>query len=302
MKILIAGGTGLIGSALTRSFIENNDQITLISRKPDTIHQKMNIIPWEVNKISQEIKSTDVVINLAGASIAGTIPFSMRWTARRKSLIKTSRTNAGEMLLKAIQQSSHKPGVLIQASAIGYYGNQGNQPVDETTVYGTDFLADVCRSWEDSTSGVEELGVRRIITRLGLVLSNAGGLLPLLSLPFKLYVGGSLGNGQQSMSWIHIDDVVQAFHHFIKYPNTQGVFNLTAPKPVDNKTFSTIISRTLKRPNWFSVPAGALKLAFGEASTLALEGQEVLPRRLLETGFEFKFNQIDSALNDLFHS
>ncbi len=300
MKFLIAGGTGLIGSALTRSFIKNNDQITLISRTPDKIPSGLIAIPWDVDRISQEIESTDVIINLAGASIAGSSPLSMRWTEKRKSLISSSRIQAGKVILKAIQQSSHKPEVLIQASAIGYYGNQGNQPADENTPHGDDFLAAVCQDWEQSTSGVEELGVRRIITRIGLVLSRDGGLLPQLSLPFKFYLGGPLGKGQQPMSWIHIEDVVQAYFHFIKKRSTQGVYNLTAPIPVQNRNFSASLGKTLNRPNWLAIPTYAVKLFLGEASTLAIDGREVLPQRLLESGFEFHFRNIDSALNNLY--
>jgi len=302
MKLLISGGTGLIGSALTRSITQNKDQVALISRTPAALSPELNPIPWDLDRISQEMESTDAVINLAGASIAGSSLLSIRWTPKRKSLIKSSRIMAGEMLLDAIRNSTHKPEVLIQASAIGYYGNQGNQPADEFSSFGDDFLASVCQSWEESTSGVEELGVRRVITRLGLVLSNAGGLLPLLSLPFRLYLGGPLGNGKQPMSWIHIKDVVQAFRYFIEHPNTQGIYNLTAPTPVDNISFSAALGRTLSRPNWLTVPAIAVQLALGEASTLALEGREVLPRRLLESGYEFQFNQIDSALINLFHN
>jgi len=302
MKILLAGGTGLIGSALIGSITQNEDQVALISRSPAELNPELNPIPWELDRISQVMESTDVVINLAGASIAGSSPLSMRWTPKRKSLIKSSRIKAGEMLTRAIQNSSHKPELFIQASAIGYYGNQGNQPADESTFSGDDFLADVCKDWEESTSAVEELGVRRVITRLGLVLSTSGGLLPLLSLPFKFYLGGPLGSGKQPMSWIHIEDVVQAYHYFIQHPTTQGTYNLTAPTPVDNLTFSTAIGKTLNRPDWLKVPANAVKLTLGEASTLALEGREVLPKRLLEAGYEFKFNLIDKALINLFHN
>ncbi len=301
MKILIAGGTGLIGSALTHSFIQNNDQITLISRTPDRINSGLNAIPWDIDRISQEIESMDIVINLAGASIAGSSPLSMRWTNQRKSLIRSSRIQSGKIILKAIQKSTHKPEVLIQASAIGYYGSRGNQPANENTPHGVDFLADVCQGWEESTSGVEELGVRRIISRLGLVLSREGGLLPLLSLPYKFYLGGPLGKGQQSMSWIHIEDVVRSYHYFINERSTQGVYNLTAPIPVNNKAFSSSLGRSLNRPSWLAIPAGAVNLLLGEASTLAIDGREVLPQRLLESGFEFLFKNIDSALDDLIH-
>lgn len=300
MKVLISGGTGLIGSALIQSIHENKDQVALISRTPEKVDPKLNPIPWDLEKIIQEIETTDVVINLAGASIAGSSLLSMRWTKRRKMLIKSSRIQAGEIIRKAIQRSTHKPEVLIQASAIGYYGNHGEEPADESTPHGYDFLADICRDWEDSTSVVEELGVRRIINRMGLVLSRDGGLLPLLSLPFKFFLGGPLGNGQQPMSWIHIDDVVRSYQHVLNDRSMQGIYNLTAPLPVNNKTFSTSLGKALNRPSWLPIAAGAAKLALGKLSTLALDGREVLPQRLLESGYEFQFRNIDSALNNLF--
>lgn len=302
MKILISGGTGLIGSALTRSLLQNKHQVTTISRRPDKVSSALNPIPWDLARISREMEITDAVINLAGASIAGSSLLSMRWSNRRKMLIKSSRIQAGEAILKAIQRSTHKPEVLIQASAIGYYGNHGKEPAHESASHGNDFLAEVCRDWEDSTSGVEELGVRRIITRMGLVLSREGGLLPLLSLPYKFFLGGPLGDGQQPMSWIHMEDVVHSFQHFMNNPSAQGVYNLTAPLPVNNLAFSTSLAKAMNRPSWIPVPTIAVQLALGEASTLALDGREVFPQRLLESGYEFKFMNIDTALNNLFHS
>lgn len=301
MNILIAGGTGLIGSALTRSLLQNNDRITMISRTPDNIHAALNPIPWDIDRISQEIESTDIVINLAGASIAGSSPLSMRWTAKRKSLIRNSRIQAGKIIQKSIQNATRKPELLIQASAIGYYGNLGDQTATETSPPGIDFLADVCQVWEDSTSGVEELGVRRIVSRIGLVLSRDGGLLPLLSLPFRFYLGGPLGKGQQPMSWIHIDDVVRSYRYFITERSTQGIYNLTAPIPVQNQAFSTSLGNSIDRPVWLRIPTIAIKFLLGEASTLAIDGREVLPNRLLESGYEFLFRNINSALNDLSH-
>ena len=300
MKILITGGTGLIGSALTRSLLNNDYQITVISRTPDLVDPRCEAIPWDLDLITQEIKSSKAVINLAGASISGSNPLSMRWTEKRKSLIASSRIQAGDLLLQAIQRSTHKPEIIIQASAIGYYGNQGSQPVDENSPPGKDFLADVCQTWENSTAGVEELGIRRIVTRLGLVLSGEGGLLPLLALPFKFYFGGPIGNGLQQMSWIHVDDVVHSILHFMNNPSTQGIFNLTAPVPIQNLTFSEALGKSLNRPSWLPIPPWALKIILGEASTLAVDGREVIPFRLLESGYKFNFKEIDPALKDLF--
>ena len=300
MKILITGGTGLIGKALTHTLTQKGHQVTIVSRSPQRELSGVRLVSWDSDSLVKELEDTDAVINLAGASISGSNPLSMRWTEKRKSLIASSRIQAGELLLQALQRSTRKPEILIQASAIGYYGNQGSQPVDENSPPGKDFLADVCQTWENSTAGVEELGVRRIVTRLGLVLSRDGGLLPLLALPYKFYLGGTIGNGLQPMSWIHIDDVVNSFMYFIDNPSTQGIFNLTAPSPVQNKIFSKTLGKALNRPSWFTIPTWALRIMLGEASTLAVDGREVLPRRLLEAGFNFNFNEIDRALTDLF--
>jgi len=300
MKILMTGGTGLIGSALTASLKKDGYQISVVSRTPDRVGAGLNAISWDLDKITQEINTSNIVINLAGESIAGASPLSMRWTDSRKIRIRSSRTQAGKILLQAIQQSTRRPEILIQASAIGYYGNLGEQPAVESTPPGTDFLAEICQSWEDSTSGVEQLGVRRIVTRFGLVLSRDGGLLPLLALPFFFNLGGPLGSGIQPMSWIHIADVIQSYRYFINNASTHGVYNLTAPTPVQNRIFSTALARSLNRSCWLKIPASILRSALGEASTLALDGREVLPRRLLESGFNFQFKLIDNALKNLY--
>lgn len=301
MKIIITGGTGLIGTALTRSLLDNDFDITIISRSPDQVGHRVKALPWDLDLITQEINSANAVINLAGASISGSNPLTMRWTKSRKSAILSSRVQAGNLIQQAMQLSDHKPELLIQASAIGFYGNSGNQPADEKSPPGDDFLADICQAWEKSTAGVEELGVRRIITRLGLVLSREGGLLPVLSLPFKFFLGGPIGSGQQPMSWIHIEDVIRAFLFFINEPNTQGTYNLTAPTPVINRNFAKELGSTIKRPSWFPLPSPIMRIALGEAATLALDGREVLPRRLLESGFDFHYNTLNSALNGIYH-
>ena len=302
MQILITGGTGLIGTALRQSLQNNGHQVVIVSRSTQQILPGVKIISWDLENLISEIETTDVVVNLAGASLAGKNPLSMRWTKNRKTEIISSRTQAGSILSTALEQATHKPEVLIQASAIGFYGNHGEDQVHENNPPGNDFLASVCQSWEKSTSSVEELGTRRVIARIGLVLSREGGLLPLLSLPFRLFLGGKIGAGRQTMSWIHIADLVKSLEFFIENPQTQGVYNITAPKAVTNQEFTSQVSSTLNRPTWFSIPSFLLKLTLGEAATLALDGREVLPKRLLEAGFQFQFNQLSTALDDLFNS
>jgi len=302
VKILIAGGTGLIGSALAESLLTTGHQVGIISRSPDSVDPAYLPVSWEESSLLEGLVDADVVINLAGARLAGENPLQLirlRWTPRRKQAIIASRLTVGKELVKAIKKLDRKPGVFIQASAIGYYGNQGMTTADENTSSGEDFLAEVCRGWESSTAELEELGVRRLVIRIGLVLSAKGGLLPLLALPFRLLVGGKIGSGRQIFSWIHIQDIVNSIQFLINEPKAEGIYNLTAPNPVSNTEFAQSLGKSLHRPVWFPVPAAAMKVALGEASTLALEGRPVYPDRLLKSGYQFKFPVLEESLADL---
>jgi uncharacterized protein (TIGR01777 family) len=299
MKVIIAGGSGLIGQALSRKLIKNNHQVVIISRRPDQLDHlaaEIQTCSWDKEEIIPQISQADAVVNLAGASIAGQIPFGMRWTAERKQQILESRVNAGKALSAAINAAKRKPSVFIQASGIGAYGPRGDEFVDETTPYGDDFLAEVSRAWEASTKQTESLGVRRVVIRTGLVLSQRGGLFPLLKFPFQLFVGGRIGSGEQYLSWIHIDDEVNAIQYLIENPSAQGVFNLCAPIPVSNHEFAQQLGRVMNRPAFVPVPAFLLRLLLGEAATLALDGQRAFPRRLQEVGYQFRFERIEGAL------
>jgi len=302
MKVLIAGGSGLIGSALSNSLLADGHQVVIISRKPgktEDLPSGVKTIGWVNEDLIPAVSSSDAVVNLAGASIAGSNPFRMRWTTKRKAGILKSRIHAGAKLTKAIQAAGTKPEVLIQASAIGYYGNGGPELVDETSSAGDDFLAGVCQAWEGSTKDLETLGVRRVIIRIGLVFSQLGGLFQLLKLPYSFYLGGRIGTGNQYLSWIHIDDLVAAIRYLIDNQFNQGVFNLTAPNPIQNRDFALQLGKILKKPVWFPVPIVVLRLLLGEASTLALDGRQVFPTRLLDSGFGYRFDQLDFALKDL---
>jgi len=302
MKVLIAGGSGLIGSALSNSLLAAGHQVVIISRQPDktgNLPSGIKTIGWASEDLIRAVSTADAVVNLAGASIAADNPFRMRWTTQRKTEILDSRLQAGAKLTKAIQAAGTIPEVLIQASAIGYYGNVGSELVDETSSAGDDFLAGVCQGWEGSTKVLEILGVRRVIIRIGLVFSPVGGLFQLLKLPFLFYLGGQIGTGNQYLSWIHIDDLVAAIRYLIDNRFNQGVFNLTAPKPVQNRDFAQRLGKILTKPAWFPVPGVVLRLLLGEVSTLALDGRQVYPTRLLDSGFGFRFDQLDFALKDL---
>jgi uncharacterized protein (TIGR01777 family) len=223
----------------------------------------------------------------------------MRWTPARKKSILESRIWAGNQLADAISGSPVKPEVLVQASAIGFYGNVGEGPVNENSPPGDDFLAEVSLGWEPSTKSVEAAGVRRVIIRIGLVLGKDSDLLTLLKLPFLLFAGGKIGSGEQFFSWIHIDDLVSSIIFLVENQRAQGAYNLTAPNPVQNKSFAQILGRQLKRPVWLPIPAFALQLALGEAATLALDGRPVFPKRLFELGYKFQYDKLEAALKDL---
>ncbi|MBG7609267.1 MAG: TIGR01777 family protein [Anaerolineae bacterium] len=302
MRVLITGGSGLIGRALTENLVLDNHEVIIVSRTPETI---MNLpsgvtaIGWDKKTLVKHMENVNAAVNLAGASIAGESPLKMRWSPKRKHRILQSRVDAGNKLSEAIKTVNKKPEVLIQSSAVGYYGPLSDELVDENFPSGNDFLADVCQQWEDSTQPVESLGIRRPIVRTGLVFSSQGGIFPLLKLPFSLYVGGPLGNGKQYLSWIHIDDVVQAIRFLIDNQTAQGIFNLSSPNPVTNKDFGAILGKAMKRPSLFPVPSFAMKAALGETATLSLDGQRVMPKRLLETGYNFKYSTLEGSFVSL---
>jgi hypothetical protein len=240
------------------------------------------------------MEEIDAVVNLAGENI-GSFP----WTEKRKRKFRDSRVAAGNVLSKAIEESKGKPSVFIQASAVGFYGPRGNEEVDETASSGGDFSSRLCIDWEDSTKKIEDLGIRHVIVRTGIVLDKKGGILQQMALPVKFFVGGRIGSGKQGIPWIHIDDEVNAIVYLIKNNVAQGVFNLSAPVPVSNAEFMKNIAFFLHRPYWLHIPQSAIKLALGEMSAVILNGQFMVPRKLLNLGFSFKYVTIEQALHDV---
>ena len=302
MRVMITGGSGLIGQALSKSLLADGHEVVIVSRDPKA-HQRLpkgaEAIGWKHQTLDEFMEGVDAIVNLAGASIAGESPTQMRWTPKRKYSILDSRIQAGEKISQALEALDQKPKALIQSSAIGYYGPQADDIIDESHPNGDDFLAVVCQNWENSTRAVEALGVRRAIIRTGLVFSGEGGIFPLLKLPFSLFVGGPLGDGGQYLSWIHIDDMVDAIRFLIEDGEAQGVFNLTAPNPVTNNAFARVMGEVMRKPAALRVPAFAVKFALGEAATLALDGQRVMPERLIESGFNFRYETLETALSSL---
>ncbi len=300
MRVLITGGTGLIGRALAKSLVDKGDEVILLSRNADRAHPPVSgarVEPWDArgaDGLGKLADGADAIVNLAGENLS-----SRPWTEDRKRRILRSRVEAGRAVTEAVKQAVRKPRVVVQSSAVGYYGHRGDQTITEDASPGKDFLAQVCVKWESSTEPLEAMGVRRAIIRTGVVLSTSGGALPRLALPSRLFVGGPLGSGDQWFPWIHIADEVAAIRFLIGNEQARGPFNLTAPNPLTNAKFSLALGRVLGRPALLHTPAFALRMLFGEMASVLLEGQKAVPRRLLDLGFEFRFPDARSALRDL---
>jgi hypothetical protein len=306
MKVVIAGGTGFIGSALIRHLLAAKHSLVLLTRSPAparSIYSSGNstsliIDQWNGTSPgawTQHLEGADAIINLAGESLA-----AGRWTKARKERILSSRINATRVIVDAIHQCARKTSVLINASAVGFYGDVPSGDVTEEHPAGKGFLAEVCSRWEDEGRKAESLGMRVVFPRTGIVLDRTGGALAKLALPIKLYVGGPLGSGKQWMPWIHLEDEIRAIVFALENQNITGPINLTAPNPVTNKELVSSIAKVLHRPAWAPAPSFALRLILGEMSEMLLRGQRAIPNKLLQAGFEFKYNQIDQALKYIF--
>ncbi len=302
MKVLIAGGSGLIGSELSKLLVQKGDDVRILTRnvnnKSIDRNDKIQFIEWDavsVDPLIPYLQDVDAVINLVGENMG-----TGYWTKNKKQRIIKSRVNAGNALTSAITQSEKKPQVFIQASAIGIYGNSENIKFDEDSQVGKDFLSNVAIHWENSSMELDKSIVRRVIIRTGVVLHPRSGALPLMALPFKLMVGGPLGSGRQILSWIHIQDEIRAIEFVLRNPLISGVVNLCAPEPQSNADFGKILASVIHRPYWFPTPAFALRIAIGEKSTMVLAGQYVIPKKLLENKFKFDFPGLEQALSDIF--
>ncbi len=300
MRVIITGGTGLIGRALAADLAAAGREVIVLSRNPQrspAMPPGVRLEKWD-GRTAQGwgdlADGAEAIVNLAGESIAGG-----RWTAARKRRIRESRLAAGAAVVEAVVAARQKPHVVVQASGAGYYGPRGDELILEDTLPGTDFLGRLAAEWEASTAPVEAMGVRRVVVRTGVVLSREGGALPRLILPFRFFVGGPLGRGRQWVPWIHITDEVRAVRFLMENPDARGPYNLTAPNPVPNAQMARVLGRVLGRPAWLPVPAPALRLLLGEMADVLLTGQRAVPQRLLEAGFIFRFPELDAALADL---
>jgi len=300
MKIILFGGSGFLGSHLIQKLAATGHEVILVTRRPnslvDTVPASVSVKSWfPLEGLSSIINGSDAVVNLIGESIG-----AKRWSPARKQEILSSRVDTTRSVVNAIGRTTRKPSVLLNASAVGYYGNVPDGEIVETHPSGNDFLADVCARWEAEALKVEQFGVRVVMPRSGLVLSDDGGALPRMLLPFRLFAGGTLGSGKQWVPWIHIDDEVNAMIYALGNSEISGPINSTAPEAVTMKQFCAAIGKAMHRPSWAPVPAFVLRTILGEmADALVLGGQKAVPTRLLESGFEFKYRKVEEAFRSI---
>jgi uncharacterized protein (TIGR01777 family) len=297
MKIAITGATGLIGSELAKAVARDGAEVLTLSRRVGPASDTMGAVFWDpVNGEldAAALEGCDAVIHLAGETI------SNRWTEAQKERIRRSRIEGSRLLVGGLKTLTNPPPVFVAASAIGFYGDRGDEEIDEISTPGTGFLPDVCRAWEAETTRAQEVGARTLLLRFGIVLSTKGGALAKMLLPFKLGLGGPMGSGRQWMSWIHIDDVIAILRFVMSRDDLVGPVNTTAPQPVRQREFAKSLGKALGRPAIAPAPGFAVRLLLGDmGQALLLEGQKVLPRRLQEAGYTFQHPELPAALTDI---
>ncbi|YAI82540.1 MAG: thylakoid membrane protein ThyD [cyanobacterium endosymbiont of Rhopalodia sterrenbergii] len=303
MKIAITGATGFVGSRLVGKLKNDGHQLLIFTRNTDRAQQlypasrfpNLEIIayqPIESGDWQKAVSGCDGVVNLAGE------PIAERWTSENRKAILESRQLGTRKIVEAIAEAETKPSVLVSASAVGYYGTSEIGIFDENSDSGNDFLSKVCQVWETEANEVKQAGVRLVILRTGIVLGNGGALAKIIP-PFKLFVGGPLGKGNQWFSWIHLDDLVNLIIESLKRNDVEGVFNATSPNPVRMSKLCETLGEIMNRPSWLPVPDFILEFLLGDASKVILEGQQVLPKRTQSIGFEYQYPNLRKALMDI---
>ncbi len=291
MRYLITGGTGLVGSKLTKELLENGHEVVNLSRRSNGPDMKgFTQLRWDGRSIPESVGPTDAVVNLAGANVG------QRWTKSHKKLIYNSRVESTRACTQYINSQDPKPQVFISASGSNYYGNNEAKVKTEKDGPGTGFLSKVCVAWENEAKNAE---IRTVIMRIPPVLSTDGGPLEKLLTPFKMFIGGPTGSGDQPFSWVHIDDIVRAIRFFSDNENTQGPYNLAAPETVTNREFATILGSILRRPSFLRIPRFALDILFGEMAVILWGGLDINSDKVQNEGFNFKFPALKNALADL---
>ena len=294
MKVVIAGGSGFVGRRITDVLLKEGHEVIILSRNKQTDRESVKYVRWlqEGAIPENEIDEADVFINLAGVSLN-----DGRWTETHQKKIYESRMEATDELIRIIGKLEIKPSVFVNASAIGIY------PASETAIYteessevATDLLGRTVNDWEKKAASLNDLGIRTVFTRFGVVLGKDEGALPLMVLPYKMYVGGTVGSGRQWVSWVHVQDVARSIVHIMANTQLEGAINVTAPFPTRMDDFGKMIGATIHRPHWFPAPSPIMKIALGKKSSLVLEGQYVTPEKLLANGFEFDFPVLSLAI------
>lgn len=297
MRVIVGGASGLIGTALRRLLAaEGHEVIRLVRGRPARDATEIAWDPDGARIDTAALEGAEAAVNLAGVSIA-------RWpfTASHRRRVLESRTRSAALLARALAEAPRGPRVLVSASAVGYYGDRGDETLDERSGHGRGFLAEVCRAWESATDPASRAGVRVVTTRFGIVLSGEGGALATMKKPFELGIGGRIGSGRQWMSWISTTDVVRGILHVIDHEEIQGAVNVTSPEPVTNEEFTKTLGRVLRRPTWFPLPAAVARLLLGGlADETLLVSQRVAPSRLVASGFEFREPGLEPALRSAF--
>lgn len=296
MRVFITGGTGLIGTLLVKALLVQNHKITVLSRDVVKAKQKLGSDVEYCQSLDglDSLDGYDVIINLAGESIAG-----KRWTAKQKERMCDSRWDTTRRLTELIKLSNTPPSIFISGSAVGYYGLQDDDAINENSEPGEGFTHLLCKKWEALAMAADNRHTRVCILRTGIVLSKDGGMLPKLVLPFKLGLGAVIASGSQYISWIHIQDMVNGILFLIDTPEARGAFNFTSPNPITNRRFAKVLSRTLFRPCLFKIPSFVIKIMVGESVTLLIDGQRAIPQHLLDKHYRFAFEHIDEALADI---
>lgn len=294
MNILITGGRGFIGTPLTRELRNAGHKVTITTRRRTDAKDQLTWNPPELIP-PDTVSRFDAIINLAGEPIAPD-----RWTAEKKKRILSSRVDTTRALVRSIHNAVSKPRILISASAIGYYGPHGDEFITEEGPAASDFLSDVCVQWEKEAYKAEEFGVRVVTVRLGGVLELDGGALSQMIIPFRFFLGGPIGSGNQWFSWIHRDDVIGMIMYALENPSVSGPVNVTAPNPVTNREFSQALGAAMNRPSRLAVPGFMVKLTLGELGAVLLTGQRVIPEKIMKAGYQFKYTNVDKALEAIF--
>lgn len=293
--LLITGGTGFVGKRLTPQLIKMGYQLTVLTRNPQKARKMFGDSITTITDVSEigKLPAIDAVINLAGEGI-----LDKRWTESRKQTLLDSRVELTEKLVSELVESEHKPSVFVSGSAVGYYGDCGDQPCPVNAAPGKDFAATLCKQWEVAANRIKAVGCRLAIVRTGIVLDKQGGALERMLLPFKLGLGGKIGSGKQWFPWIHRTDLCRLIIFLLEDSRCSGPYNGTAPTPVTNQEFTQALGKALGRPTLLPVPGFALKLALGEGSILLLGGQNATPDKALQEGFKFKYTTIERCLKD----